>query len=87
MLVDNEGVALVGALEETTLDEFRNVMDTNVFGAVPHDACGAAGHAQSAGGAHREHRVGGGVSADGGLLGRFCASKHALRGLSEYVQS
>jgi NAD(P)-dependent dehydrogenase (short-subunit alcohol dehydrogenase family) len=34
VLVNNAGVGLEGAVEETSLDEIRAVLETNFFGAV-----------------------------------------------------
>ena len=34
VLVNNAGIALEGALEETTIGEFKNVVETNLFGTV-----------------------------------------------------
>jgi NAD(P)-dependent dehydrogenase (short-subunit alcohol dehydrogenase family) len=84
VLVNNAGVAFVGALEETTLEEFRNVMDTNVFGAVRMMRAVLP--------VMRNQRAGRIVNI-GSVVGflpmaysaAYCASKHALRGLSESV--
>jgi NAD(P)-dependent dehydrogenase (short-subunit alcohol dehydrogenase family) len=84
LLVNNAGVAMAGALEETTIDEFRNVMDTNVFGTVR--------MMQAVLPVMREQRAGrivniGSVTAFLPMpySAAYCASKHAIRGLSESV--
>jgi NAD(P)-dependent dehydrogenase (short-subunit alcohol dehydrogenase family) len=84
VLVNNAGVAIAGALEETTIEEFRNVLETNVFGAVR--------TMQAALPVMREQRAGrivnmGSVAAflPMPFSAAYCASKHALRGLSESV--
>lgn len=84
VLVNNAGVASVGALEETTMDEFRNVIETNLIGA--------ARMMQAVLPVMREQ--GSGRILNMGSIMSFipmpysspyCASKHALRGLSESV--
>jgi NAD(P)-dependent dehydrogenase (short-subunit alcohol dehydrogenase family) len=84
VLVNNAGVAMAAALEETTIDEFRNVIDTNVLGTVR--------MMQAVLPAMREQRAGrivniGSVSAFLPMpySAAYCASKHAMRGLSESV--
>lgn len=84
VLVNNAGVAIAGALEETTIDEFKNVMDTNVFGAVR--------MMQAVLPIMREQRSGRIVNIGSVMAflpmpysAAYCASKHAIRGLSESV--
>jgi NAD(P)-dependent dehydrogenase (short-subunit alcohol dehydrogenase family) len=82
VLVNNAGIDFVGAVEETSLDEVRGVMETNFFGVVrmvqavlPH---------------MRTRRSGQIINMSSGF-GRiafpfevfYCASKHALEGYSE----
>jgi NAD(P)-dependent dehydrogenase (short-subunit alcohol dehydrogenase family) len=84
VLVNNAGVAIAGALEETSIDEFKNVMDTNLFGAVRMMRAVLP--------IMREQRSGrivniGSVTAFLPMpySAAYCASKHAMRGLSESV--
>jgi NAD(P)-dependent dehydrogenase (short-subunit alcohol dehydrogenase family) len=82
VLVNNAGVDFVGAIEETSLEEVRAIMETNFFGVVrmtqtvlPH---------------MRERRSGRVINISSGF-GRiafpfevfYCASKHALEGYTE----
>jgi NAD(P)-dependent dehydrogenase (short-subunit alcohol dehydrogenase family) len=84
VLVNNAGVALVGALEETTIDEFKNVIETNLLGTVR--------MIQAVLPVMRKQRSGRIVNM-GSVMGflpmpyssAYCASKHAIRGLSESV--
>jgi NAD(P)-dependent dehydrogenase (short-subunit alcohol dehydrogenase family) len=84
VLVNNAGVAIAGALEETTIGEFRNVVDTNVFGAVRMMLAVLP--------VMREQRAGRIVNIGSVMAflpmpysAAYCASKHAIRGLSESV--
>ena len=84
VLVNNAGVAIAGALEETTIDEFKNVVDTNVFGAVRMMRAVLP--------VMREQRAGRIVNIGSVMAflpmpysAAYCASKHAIRGLSESV--
>jgi len=84
VLVNNAGVALVGALEETAIDEFKNVLETNLFGAVRMMRAVLP--------VMRRQRAGRIVNI-GSMMGflpmpyssAYCASKHAILGLSESV--
>ncbi len=84
VLVNNAGIAMVGALEETTLDDFKNVVDTNLFGTVRMIRAVLP--------IMRSQR-GGRIVNIGSVIGflplpysaAYCASKHAIRGLSESV--
>jgi NAD(P)-dependent dehydrogenase (short-subunit alcohol dehydrogenase family) len=84
VLVNNAGVAMVGAIEEITIKEFKNVIDTNLFGTV------RMMHAVLP--TMRKQRTGRIVNI-GSVIGflpmpyssAYCASKHAIRGLSESV--
>ncbi len=82
VLVNNAGVAIVGAVEETSLEEIRAVMETNFFGAV------RMIHAVLP--VMRKQRRGRiiNIGSMAGFLpmpfsAAYCASKHALRGFSE----
>ncbi len=84
VLVNNAGVATQGALEESTFDEFQDVIDTNLFGTVRMMKAVLP--------IMRSQRAGRIVNI-GSVIGflplpysaAYCASKHALRGLSESV--
>ncbi|MEU5973560.1 oxidoreductase [Streptomyces sp. NPDC047315] len=82
VLVNNAGRGLVGAVEETTEEELRDLMDLHFFGplaltraALPHmrrRGTGAVVQLSSMGGRFAFAGVGG-----------YCATKFALEGLSE----
>lgn len=82
VMVNNAGVAIVGAVEETSLDEIRSVMETNFFGAV---------RMVQAVLPQMRARKSGRIINIGSVAGflpmpysaAYSASKHALRGLSE----
>lgn len=82
VLVNNAGIAVEGAVEETSIDEIKSVMETNVFGAIR--------MIQAVLPVMRKQRSGRIVNI-GSIAGfvplpysaAYCASKHALRGLSE----
>jgi NAD(P)-dependent dehydrogenase (short-subunit alcohol dehydrogenase family) len=85
VLINNAGVDMVGALEETTLDEARWLFETNYFGVVrmvnavlPH---------------LRRQRSGQIINISSGLglaafpfEGQYCASKFALEGYTESLR-
>lgn len=82
ILVNNSGVALIGAIEETSLEEASKIIDTNVLGVLrtikavlPHMRAARSGKIIN-------------VSSVLGFLpapymGLYSASKHAVEGLSE----
>jgi NAD(P)-dependent dehydrogenase (short-subunit alcohol dehydrogenase family) len=81
-LINNAGYTLIGALEETTIDEAKQLFETNFFGAMR--------MTQAVLRSMRERRSGriinigsvvGFVPAP--YQGIYCASKHALEGYSE----
>jgi NAD(P)-dependent dehydrogenase (short-subunit alcohol dehydrogenase family) len=84
VLVNNAGVATVGALEETTFDEFKNVIDTNLLGTVRMmRAVLPVMRKQHSG---RIVNIGSVMAfLPMPYSSAYCASKHALRGLSESV--
>jgi NAD(P)-dependent dehydrogenase (short-subunit alcohol dehydrogenase family) len=82
VLVNNAGIAIEGAVEETSLEEIRAVLETNFFGAVR--MIRAVLPAMREQGRGRIVNVG----SIAGFLplpysAAYCASKHALRGLAE----
>lgn len=82
VLVNNAGVSLVGAVEETSVSEASMVFDTNVFG-VMRVLQAVLPHMRKA----RQGRIVNVSSVLGFLpapyMGLYSASKHALEGLSE----
>jgi NAD(P)-dependent dehydrogenase (short-subunit alcohol dehydrogenase family) len=84
VLVNNAGVAFVGALEETGIDDFKNVIETNLVGAVRMMRAVLP--------IMRRQRYGRIVNMGSVMAflpmpysSAYCASKHAIRGLSESV--
>ncbi|HUA71834.1 MAG TPA: SDR family NAD(P)-dependent oxidoreductase [Solirubrobacteraceae bacterium] len=84
VLVNNAGRTQVGALEETTDGELRDLFDLHFFGpaaltraALPHM------RTQGSGWVVQMSSVGGQVTAPG--FGAYCATKFALEGLTEAV--
>ena len=82
VLVNNAGVAMEGAIEETSLEEIRGVMETNFFGVVRMIREVLPSMRQQ----QRGRIINMGSMA--GFLpmpysAAYCASKHALRGLTE----
>ncbi|MEM1320293.1 MAG: oxidoreductase [Bacteroidota bacterium] len=82
VLINNAGYGIVGALEETPEEEFRNQMETNFFGAVaitqevlPHL------RNQGSGAIVNMSSMGGNMSFGG--FSAYSASKFALEGASE----
>jgi NAD(P)-dependent dehydrogenase (short-subunit alcohol dehydrogenase family) len=82
VLVNNAGVGMVGAVEETGLDEARTVMETNFFGLLQ--------VTQAVLPALRKQRRGHIVNVSSGVglvampgMAVYSASKHAVEGLSE----
>ena len=82
VLVNNAGYGLMGAVEETSMEEARMQMETNFFGALavtqsvlPFMRKNKSGHII------QFSSIAGIISAPG--LGIYNASKHALEGMSE----
>jgi NAD(P)-dependent dehydrogenase (short-subunit alcohol dehydrogenase family) len=84
VLVNNAGIGFVGALEEASLGDLRDVMETMFFGpAALTRAVVPRMRAQSAGSIVQISSMGGRVTAPG--YSAYCAAKFALEGLSEAV--
>ncbi len=82
VLINNAGFALVGAVEETPMAEWRKVMETNFFGALAVTQA-ALPHFRAAGKGAIVN-----ISSLGGQLsfagfGAYSATKFALEGMSE----
>ena len=82
VLVNNAGIAMEGAVEETNLEEIRAILETNFFGAVRMMRAVLP--------IMRKRRCGRivNIGSVAGFLpmpysAAYCASKHALRGFSE----
>jgi NAD(P)-dependent dehydrogenase (short-subunit alcohol dehydrogenase family) len=82
VLVNNAGYSMVGALEETSDDELRTLMETMFFGAVTltRELLPRMRERRS-GTIVQITSVGGLTTAPG--FAAYCAAKHALEGLSE----
>jgi NAD(P)-dependent dehydrogenase (short-subunit alcohol dehydrogenase family) len=82
VLVNNAGYGLLGAVEEATMTEVRQIFETNVFGllnvtraALPHFRSRRSGHIINI------SSVGGYRSGPG--FGIYCSTKFAVEGISE----
>lgn len=82
VLVNNAGVAMLGAAEETSIDEAKWMFDTNVFGIL-RTSQAALPHMR----AQRSGRIVNVSSVLGFLpapyMGLYSAAKHAVEGMSE----
>jgi NAD(P)-dependent dehydrogenase (short-subunit alcohol dehydrogenase family) len=84
VLVNNAGIGLVGALEEMSLADLREVMETMFFGpGALTRAVVPRMRAQGSGAIVQISSMGGQVTAPG--YSAYCAAKFALEGLSEAV--
>ena len=82
VLVNNAGMASVGAVEELQDSELRALMDTMYFGPVAMIQAALPGmRARRAGTIAQMSSMGGQVSMPG--FGAYCSAKFALEGLSE----
>jgi NAD(P)-dependent dehydrogenase (short-subunit alcohol dehydrogenase family) len=85
VLVNNAGRTQVGAVEETTEDELRNLFELHFFGpAALTRLVLPAMRAQGGGAIVQMSSVGGQVTAPG--FGAYCATKFALEGLTETLR-
>jgi NAD(P)-dependent dehydrogenase (short-subunit alcohol dehydrogenase family) len=85
VLVNNAGRTQVGAVEETTDTELRDLFDLHFFGPVALTRAVLPHMRKQGGGAIVQmSSVGGQVTAPG--FGAYCATKFALEGLSETLQ-
>ncbi len=84
LLVNNAGVAAIGALEEIGLDQFKDVVDTNLLGTVRMMRAVLPSMRRQRGG--RIVNIGSVMAfLPMPFSAAYCASKHAIRGLSESV--
>jgi NAD(P)-dependent dehydrogenase (short-subunit alcohol dehydrogenase family) len=82
VLVNNAGYSMLGAVEETSEEELRNVMETMFYGPVALTSeLLPRMRERKAGCIVQITSVGGITTAPG--FGAYCAAKHALEGLSE----
>jgi NAD(P)-dependent dehydrogenase (short-subunit alcohol dehydrogenase family) len=85
VLVNNAGRTQVGAVEETTDDELRDLFELHFFGpAALTRLVLPAMRAQAGGAIVQMSSVGGQTTAPG--FGAYCATKFALEGLSETLR-
>jgi NAD(P)-dependent dehydrogenase (short-subunit alcohol dehydrogenase family) len=86
-LVNNAGVAFAGRFDQTSVDDFRRVLDVNFWGAVYSSKAAIA--------RMLEQRAGGVIINVSSILGKrgvpfqtaYCASKFALAGFSEALRA
>jgi NAD(P)-dependent dehydrogenase (short-subunit alcohol dehydrogenase family) len=82
VLVNNAGIGIHGPIEKTPLDEFRQILETNVFGALRMiQAFAPQMREQGSGVIVNVSSIAGRVAAP--LGGFYSASKYALEALSE----
>jgi len=82
VLVNNAGYSVLGAVEETSMEQFRSMMDVNFFGAADlTKAVVPVLREQGSGTIVQMSSLGGLITYPG--LGGYNATKHALEGLSE----
>ncbi len=85
LLINNAGYGLIGALEDTDLEQIRDQFDTNVFGCIRMiQAVMPIFRRQNRGHIINITSVAGLIGMP--LYGAYCASKFALEGLSEALR-
>jgi NAD(P)-dependent dehydrogenase (short-subunit alcohol dehydrogenase family) len=82
VLVNNAGIGMIGAVEESTLEQVRALFEINFFGALRLTQVLLPQLRRQRGGHIINMSSGVGLSAFPGM-GAYSASKHALEGLSE----
>lgn len=85
VVINNAGYGLMGAIEETSMEEARQQMETNFFGALAVTQA-AIPHMRKGGGGHiiQFSSVAGLIGTPG--VGLYNASKFALEGMSEALR-
>ncbi len=82
VLVNNAGFGFIGAVEETTPEEYRPMFETNVFGVIETTRAALPALRERGGGRIVNLSSGAGI-AGFAANGYYCASKFAVEGLSE----
>jgi NAD(P)-dependent dehydrogenase (short-subunit alcohol dehydrogenase family) len=82
VLVNNAGYSLLGAVEETSEEELRTVMETMLFGPVALTRAVLPRMRERKSGTIVQITSMGGLTTGAGW-GAYCAAKHGLEGLSE----
>jgi NAD(P)-dependent dehydrogenase (short-subunit alcohol dehydrogenase family) len=86
VLVNNAGYSVIGAVEETSMEQLRSMMEVNFFGAAElTKAVVPAMREQGSGTIVQMSSVGGRITFPG--MGGYHATKHALEGLSESLST
>ncbi|MFY0689261.1 MAG: SDR family NAD(P)-dependent oxidoreductase [Cyclobacteriaceae bacterium] len=85
VLVNNAGYGMAGAIEETSMEEFRGIMETNFFGTLALTRALLPKFRKQGNGHIVQISSHGGVKAFPGF-GAYNASKFALEGFSEALQ-
>jgi NAD(P)-dependent dehydrogenase (short-subunit alcohol dehydrogenase family) len=86
VLVNNAGYSVIGAVEETSMEQLRSMMEVNFFGAAElTKAVVPTMREQGSGMIVQMSSLGGRITFPG--MGGYHASKHALEGLSESLST